>query len=107
MSADDNGGNAPRPWALEGDPPEPQTVDPTTTDDEPEETGLPTHTGTDPYGRAIGPAEDHKEPKLDSEGRTAAEAGTGVDTGTGTPAQPGSAEDDTTEDDAKGGNRDE
>jgi hypothetical protein len=92
---------APRPWSLEGeDAPEPQTEDPTVTDAEPDETGAATHTGTDPYGRAIGPAEDHTEPKLDSEGRDA-KGRTADDTGTGV-----DPEDDTDTDDT-GGNRDE
>ncbi len=64
--------NAPRPFAL-GDAPEPQKFPETV--GESGATGSSTHTGTDPFGRAIGPAEDHTKPKLDLDGDTAGEAG--------------------------------
>lgn len=46
-------------WMLGGDPPEPQTIkaaEPIEVDDL---RNGDTHTGTDPLGRAIGPAESH------------------------------------------------
>lgn len=63
--------NAPRPFAL-GRAPEPaEFPDPP---DNPKKTGAATHTGTDPHGRAIGPAEDHTKAKRDIDGNTAARA---------------------------------
>ena len=50
-------------WMLGGEAPGPQkaTLKPKAAPKDVDP--LSTHTGTDPYGRAIGPAEDHKEPK--------------------------------------------
>lgn len=56
---------APLPFAL-GEAPEPATWP--EADQKPPVTGLDTHTGTDPLGRAIGPAEDPSVPKLDADG---------------------------------------
>lgn len=67
----------PAKWSLEGDAPEPMRwEDPKPLTKEQAERLNPsdTHTGTDPHGRAVGPAEDHTKPKLDSEGRTVPEA---------------------------------
>lgn len=59
-------GSAPRPWSLGGDAPEPQT-DAATEPPKPTaaqaKAGSTAHTGTDPLGRAIGPAEDPKDIK--------------------------------------------
>lgn len=59
---------APKPFAL-GVAPEAQEWPEET--EKPTVTGLATHTGTDPYGRAIGPAEDHTKAKKDVDGKTA------------------------------------
>lgn len=64
---------APAPWSLGEDPPAPATADPAPVS-KPAKAGLDTHTGTDPHGRAIGPAEDHTKPKLDADGLTVPEA---------------------------------
>jgi hypothetical protein len=51
--------NAATRWMLGGEPPEPQTIpEPKALDVDDLRNG-DTHTGTDPLGRAIGPAEDH------------------------------------------------
>jgi len=66
-------------WMLDGTPPEPAVFkEPKALTKAQRERLEPssTHTGTDPHGRAIGPAEDHKVAKRDSEGRTAPEAAT-------------------------------
>ena len=58
--------NGPTRWMLEGDAPEPQTSTPakalTAAQAKRLDTGA-TPTGTDPLGRAIGPAEDHTQIK--------------------------------------------
>lgn len=72
VAAHGSGDNAPVDFAL-GDAPDPQTW-PDTSKRKPRKTGLATHTGTDPHGRAIGPAEDHTEAKRDYDGLTAAQA---------------------------------
>lgn len=59
-------------WMLGGDPPEPAEF-PEAKPAEDQETGLATHTGVDPNGRAIGPAEDHTEVKPDIEGEVEAQ----------------------------------
>ncbi|GAB3990101.1 hypothetical protein [Nocardioides marmoraquaticus] len=64
-------GNGPAPFAF-GEAPE--SADFTVATEEPKKTGLETHTGTDPHGRAIGPAEDHTKAKRDIDGLTAVEA---------------------------------
>ena len=64
-------------WMLEGEPPAPaefKDAKPLTTAQRERLSPSATHTGTDPHGRAVGPAEDHKQPKRDSEGRTVPEA---------------------------------
>lgn len=64
----------PQAWSLGGTPPEPQKVDlpkvPTTPDEIAAAAAkaakvdtAATHTGTDPLGRAVGPAEDHTKIK--------------------------------------------
>jgi hypothetical protein len=66
--------SGPSKWSLGGEAPQPAEAPspkPADKDVLPSET----HTGTDPYGRAIGPKEDHTEPKRDSEGLTVPEAG--------------------------------
>jgi hypothetical protein len=67
--------SVPLPWSLGGDAPEPQKVDlpkppPTTPEgiaaaarEQAKVKPAETHTGTDPLGRAVGPAEDHTEIK--------------------------------------------
>lgn len=57
-------GEAPSPAHF----PEPADVDPDKV------APAASHTGTDPHGRAVGPAEDHTLPKLDVDGQTAAQA---------------------------------
>lgn len=48
-------------WMLGGEPPTPAEFPEAPA--KPAKTGLATHTGTDPDGRAIGPAEDHTKRK--------------------------------------------
>lgn len=63
--------NAPTGFSL-GEAPDPaEFPDPVK---KPRKTGSVTHTGTDPHGRAIGPAEDHIKAKRDYDGKTAAQA---------------------------------
>lgn len=55
--------SSPQAWSLGGDPPEPQKVEapkPLTEAQGKRLDNAATHTGTDPLGRAIGPAENHK-----------------------------------------------
>lgn len=58
--------SAPAAWSLGGDAPEPQRIEdpkaPTASSSSKINTAA-THTGTDPLGRAVGPAENHKEIK--------------------------------------------
>ena len=64
-------------WMLEGEPPAPaefKDAKPLTKAQRERLEPSSTHTGTDPHGRAIGPAEDHKAPKRDAAGRTVPEA---------------------------------
>ena len=64
-------------WMLEGEPPAPaeyKDAKPLTKAQRERLEPSATHTGTDPHGRAIGPAEDHKVAKRDAAGRTVPEA---------------------------------
>lgn len=51
--------DGPTPWSLGGDAPEPQKVEVVKPIGPAVVAPAHTHTGTDPLGRAIGPAEDH------------------------------------------------
>lgn len=56
----------PTGWMLGGDPPEPQIWEdpkPLTKEEAARLVPSDSHTGTDPLGRAIGPAEDHTKAK--------------------------------------------
>lgn len=58
--------NAPTPWMLDGDAPAPQRLEepkPLTDAERKRLSPADSHTGTDPLGRAIGPAENHQEVK--------------------------------------------
>ena len=61
----------PTPWSLGGDAPEPQIVKEPASVDVKKINTTDTHTGTDPLGRAIGPAEDHLRVKkvFDEDGK--------------------------------------
>jgi hypothetical protein len=58
-------------WMLGGEPPEPQNVKPPKAPEVDDLRNGDTHTGTDPLGRAIGPAESHLHVKRvrDSDGK--------------------------------------
>ncbi|GAB3663498.1 hypothetical protein GCM10027596_26740 [Nocardioides korecus] len=68
------GGNAPTPFAL-GDAPEPATF-PEAKKPRANVKPSATHTGTDPQGRAVGPAEDHTKLKRDVDGLSVKEGAT-------------------------------
>lgn len=53
----------PARWMLGGEPPEPQNLEPAEAVDVDDLRTGDTHTGTDPFGRAIGPREDHLKVK--------------------------------------------
>lgn len=53
----------PSKWSLGDEAPEPQLAKAPEKDAEVPERPSQTHTGTDPYGRAVGPLEDHTKPK--------------------------------------------
>lgn len=70
-SASSSSTAGPTPWSLGGDAPEPQIIKAPEPVDVKKIATADTHTGTDPLGRAVGPAEDHLRVKkvFDEDGK--------------------------------------